>query len=88
MRPYPEPLKRTLWHLAAARFLLPVQLEEGEYLGTESRYDEYLHQTESTPFQRAAASAVSRMIVAVWIATAREIGSVSVTTTTSSAGTT
>lgn len=80
MRPYPEPLKRTLWHLAAARFLLPVQPEEGEYPGTESR--------RKQPFQRAAGSAASRMIVAVWIATAREIGSVSVTTTTSSAGTT
>lgn len=52
------------------------------------RYDEFLHPTESTPFQRAADSAVSRMIVAVWIATVREIGSVNVTTTTSSAGTT
>jgi hypothetical protein len=46
MRPWPESLKNTLRHLAAARYFLPVELDQGEYPDTERSYHEYLHHTE------------------------------------------
>lgn len=46
MRPWPEKLKQTLRHLAAARYHLPVELNQGNFPQTEQLYQEYLHHTE------------------------------------------
>ena len=46
VRPWPEGLKKTLRHLAAARFFLPVKLNQGDFPETESQFIEYLHHAE------------------------------------------
>jgi hypothetical protein len=46
MRPWPENAKQILRHLSAARYFLPVRVSEGDFPGTEGRYNEYLHHTE------------------------------------------
>ncbi len=46
MRPWPEKLKQSLRHLAAARYFLPVELNQGDFPQTEQLYEEYLHHTE------------------------------------------
>ena len=46
MRPWPEKLKQSLRHLAAARYFLPVVLNHGSFPQTEQLYQEYLHHTE------------------------------------------
>lgn len=46
MRPWPEKLKQSLRHLAAARYFLPVELNQGSFPQTELLYQEYLHHTE------------------------------------------
>ena len=43
---WPETWKRTLRHLAAARFYLPVTLKGGEKYDVEEQYLDYLHNRE------------------------------------------
>jgi hypothetical protein len=46
MRPWSDGQLKSLRHLAAARFLLPVELNEGEHPGMEAQYLEFVHHTE------------------------------------------
>lgn len=46
MRPWPEKLKQSLRHLAAARYFLPIKLNQGDFPQTEEVYANYLHHTE------------------------------------------
>ena len=46
MRPWPEKLKQTLRHLAAARYFLPAELDQGDFPQTRQMYEEFLHQAE------------------------------------------
>jgi hypothetical protein len=46
MRAWPEGWKISLRHLAAARFFLPVVLEQGEFPESEAQFNEYLHHRE------------------------------------------
>ena len=46
MRSWPEQLKQSLRHLAAARYFLPVELNQGDFPQTERLYEEFLHHAE------------------------------------------
>jgi hypothetical protein len=46
MREWPESWKKTLRHLAAARFFLPVELDTSKGLGGDEQYLQYLHHRE------------------------------------------
>src|SRR5262245_2894076 len=46
MRAWPEGWKKTLRHLAAARYYLPVELDQANGPDVEAQYMEYLHHTE------------------------------------------
>lgn len=46
MRPWHETQKQVLRHLAAARFFLPIELDQGDFPDTEAQYQMFLHQSE------------------------------------------
>lgn len=46
MRPWHDSQKQLLRHLAAARFFLPIELDQGDFPNTEAQYQMFLHQSE------------------------------------------